>query len=411
MAGGAAAKPRLRRLWLNVHLWAALLLGLFAALIGATGALLTLTTPLARWEQGAEMLPPYSRAAERPVDPAAVDGWIAAAKARFPDIGHFEAVAGPGAAPLRTAAPLLVAHGPERWGEETHLVVPVDAETGEPLGRFVLEEGLVGTLFAVHTRLLLPLKGGLEAASVVGLSVLLSAATGLYLWWPRPGGWRAALSWPRGARGRRAWLSAHNLVAVYGLLVLLAVCASGVWLAKPGWVDPAVSLASPIRPPAMIGRPTPCDASATPGAVVAAALGHFPGAALGVAIFPDEPGKPAAARVRRDGDPNQRFGSSQLLVEPRCATVLGVQDSASATAGERLKGWMHPVHADLGLGWPGAVLVAASGVSLPVLYVSGVVLWLRRRRADKRLEGQRRAALAAATASGAGAHEAAERSR
>jgi uncharacterized iron-regulated membrane protein len=389
----AASRFRLRRVWLQVHLWTALVLGLFAALIGLTGAALTLTTPLARWEQGAGVLPAYTRAAERPIDPGAVDGWIAATRARYPDIDHIEAVAGPGAAPLRTAAPLLVAHGPMRLGEETHLVIPIDAETGQPRGRFVLEEGLVGTLFAIHTRLLLPLKGGLEAASIIGIAVLLSAATGLYLWWPKQG-WRAALTWPRGARGRRAWLAAHNLIGVYGLVVLVAVCFSGVWLAKPGWIDPALAPLAPVRGPAMIAPPAPCAVPATPGTIAAAAVAHLPGGALGLAVFPDEPGKPAAARIRRAHDVNQRFGNTQLLIDPRCGRVLGIVDSAGFNAGEWLKAWMHPVHADLGLGWPGAILVALAGLSLPVLWVSGLVLWLRRRAADRALAARRRAATA-----------------
>jgi uncharacterized iron-regulated membrane protein len=50
------------------------------------------------------------------------------------------------------------------------------------------------------------------------------------------------------------------------------------------------------------------------------------------------------------------------------------------TTGETIRAWMWPLHADLLLGWTGKVILLLAGLSLPALFVTGLLFWLKRRR-------------------------------
>ena len=87
-------------------------------------------------------------------------------------------------------------------------------------------------------------------ASDLGLALLASLASGIWLWWPRKASakaWRAAL-WPRlrPLQGAAPWRGLHNAGAGWLLLPLLVITATGVWLARPDWFG--ASARSSIKP-------------------------------------------------------------------------------------------------------------------------------------------------------------------
>ncbi|MCE2971189.1 MAG: PepSY domain-containing protein, partial [Burkholderiales bacterium] len=77
-----------RSLWLTLHLWLGLLLGLWFALVGATGTLLVYREPLDRW------LDPELLTARAPGPPLPPQTIVAAATERF---GHVERIRLPAA--------------------------------------------------------------------------------------------------------------------------------------------------------------------------------------------------------------------------------------------------------------------------------------------------------------------------
>lgn len=77
---------------------------------------------------------------------------------------------------------------------------------------------------------------------VVALTSLIALSLGLYLWWPRgsrvsrklsPSPWRATFFHA---------VRLHGWLGIWTLLALLVLIASGLYLAQPGWVDPALAL-------------------------------------------------------------------------------------------------------------------------------------------------------------------------
>jgi len=76
------------------------------------------------------------------------------------------------------------------------------------------------------------------ALAVCGALLLVSLATGAWLWWPRGSGlarWWRVLTVGRHLQGAQCWRAWHNVSAAYLFLPLLLITLTGVWLAQPAW--------------------------------------------------------------------------------------------------------------------------------------------------------------------------------
>ena len=114
--------------------------------------------------------------------------------------------------------------------------VVVDPYTAGVITTFPRRSGWYDFADNVHGSLLLGDTGDLMIEIAASLGMVL-IATGLYMWWPRGSGWRAALV-PSFARGGRAlWKSLHGVVGLWLSLFLVFFLISGlawagVWGAK-----------------------------------------------------------------------------------------------------------------------------------------------------------------------------------
>ncbi len=79
--------------------------------------------------------------------------------------------------------------------------------------------------------------------------------------------------------------------------------------------------------------------------------------------------------------------------------TLAAQPESTFTASDTAKAWARPIHADLGFGLPGAVIVLLSGLSLPALYftgalsVPGFLIWRTGRRSSRITSSAAKAAM------------------
>lgn len=65
------------------------------------------------------------------------------------------------------------------------------------------------------------------------------------------------------------------------------------------------------------------------------------------------------------------------------ASMRGARPDAMSGPGQAVREIMSGLHAQLMLGFAGEVLVFLAGIALPVLYVSGLVMWWRKRKAKQ----------------------------
>jgi uncharacterized iron-regulated membrane protein len=106
-------------------------------------------------------------------------------------------------------------------------MIAVDPYAATVLAEFPRRSGWYDFFDNVHSDLMLGVTGDrmLEIAASLGMVLI---ATGLYMWWPRNAGWRAALI-PSVARGGRAmWRSLHGVLGFWISLFLVFFLISGL---------------------------------------------------------------------------------------------------------------------------------------------------------------------------------------
>lgn len=346
-----------RRLWLNIHLTIALALGALLAITGLSGAALVLKGPLLRHDFGAATFDVTTAAAPW----TSLDGWVENARREYPQVHTIVSLHAPGDTPLPTQAALVTAV----LADGGFGFVTIDPHTAQPLGFFRYGEGWLFTLLDLHRRLLPESLEdmGENLVATLGVALLVSIGTGLYLWWPRSGGWRRALQ-VRGGPSR--WRSLHTTAALCAVIPLTLIAISGVLLAKPHWLV-ALSPSTPL----LVGTASqPCRTVRTYDDAVSTALGvtqarRFSNVAL-------TPGGDYLIAVREAGPSHTQQGN--VRVQGRCGFV-----SDAVTTKPPESRYMQSLHANLRLGWVGALTVFLSGLALPALYITGLALWWRTR--------------------------------
>jgi uncharacterized iron-regulated membrane protein len=106
-------------------------------------------------------------------------------------------------------------------------MIAVDPYTTTVLAEFPRRSGWYDFFDNVHSDLMLGVTGDrmIEIAASLGMVLI---ATGLYMWWPRNAGWRAALIPSVGRGGRAMWRSLHGVVGFWISLFLVFFLVSGL---------------------------------------------------------------------------------------------------------------------------------------------------------------------------------------
>ena len=374
-------RPSARKVWLNLHLWLGLTAGLVLALIGVTGSVLVLNNQLLKIEVGDI----FDVAGPIPSHPG-VDQWIANAHRAYGDF-DLDSVVGPGFGLGGGNAAMLGAIGPGH----THWLMTVDPNSGLPLGNYIWEDRFATFVLRLHAGLGTSgssLSSGRNALAWLGVAMIVSMATGLYLWWPRNRNWNTAFTLKRGARGRRRLLDLHNLLAVYLYVPLLIIAATGVYFLRPDWIDPAISLVSIDREPdpnalAQVSKPGTCPARTTPGQAANLALALYPSSRLAAVNIPGALDQPLKVLLAPPDNLGMK-GQTQVFVDPECPIILTAIDGEATVASESFKAVVHPLHFNLMMGWFGQAIVFLCGLLLPLSWVTGLLLWLDKRKNRRR---------------------------
>ncbi|MBW5825212.1 PepSY domain-containing protein [Yersinia kristensenii] len=274
-----------RTWWLRLHSWLALSVGLLLVLIGISGSLLMLKSPLLQWEIGQQAL----IAAPRQQPYADAEQWKLSAQQHYSQLKQIMGVAPPGSGFIPATNAMVFGKLQQRAGMGIAFIDPYDAQ---PRGFVVFDDLWFSHIVNLHRLLLLPAQWGGPLVALSGVVLLLSLISGLVLWWPKIRALKSSLILQRRSRGTLWWRQLHNISAIYLFFPLLLVTLTGIALAQPPWF-------------AFIANPR--------------------------------------------------------AVKPLLSTL----------------------HSELLLGTAGKVLVFSSGLALPVLYCSGVMMWWRKRRARR----------------------------
>lgn len=383
-----------RNLWFQTHWLLGISAGIVLAVMGVSGALLSFENELLRaLNPGTMTVAPRAEPMLSPPQllqriaqdqPQRAIGTISASAipGRAARVGFLAAAGGPAQAP---------AQAPARPRMDVHFVNPY---TGALLGR---EDDLRGHAFLhwvedLHRRL----AAGDTGKAITGASTLILlvlAASGLYLRWPRR--WR---DW-------RAWLvvrwrmhaspflkSLHEVVGTWLLLPYLLVALTGLWWSYGWYRDGLLNLAGappPARPvlraaahdPAPIGE---LERAWSTFLRETAATGYS-----SVSFNVPSSGEPLVLNYL-DAQPAHERASNRLSVDSASAAVIAHERYDDKPVGGRLTGSVFPLHKGSYFGIAGTVVVMLSSLAMPLFVVTGWMLYLKRRAIRRRMAASAR---------------------
>lgn len=390
MADTRAAK--LRRLWLNVHLWLGVGLAVLLVPIALSGGLLVwndeidaLINPQRYAVSGDQVaLPPSAYLAKAAEAVAKEPGDLRVTGLRFPDA--------PGG-PVRviTRAQQRSSGGPPRL-----VTVFLDPPTAAVLDVMDFRASLVGFLHVFHENLVLPQYNGRQIVGWAGTGMLVLSLTGLWLWWPRNGGFLRGLRW---TRSPRFTFNLHNMLGFWISLPLAVVSATGIYLAFPQTARSVMSSVATLSPQPQRGGfsgEVARHTALTPDRALEIGRQAEPGA-VPVTLF-----LPVEARGERGREPASGAGLSGLAWRIQMTRAGGdtitvtIDDQSGKAApiaapqsGDRAASWIRWIHEGSHSGPLWTVIVFLTGVFPAIFAVTGVIMWLRKRADRKALEAKR----------------------
>ena len=376
-------QSRLRQhaIWLFLHRWMGIVIGLPVAIIGLTGSLILLA-PMVLALQYGDLLKVDTEPKGEFENPSA---WVAAVRAANGPALEIIAVSTPNKSPIAAATALIVGHTHIGAEGHYHRVFVVDPYTAKLKGHYDFETSYAYIPTGIHTSLMIPMIG-LDIVAILGVIMVFSILTGLYLWWPRPKALRAAFTFKTSNRGIARWYNLHNVMGTYTALALLVLSITGVWILRPEWIEPGAKLVSPIRSaPAetMIAKAGSCPLPTSAEQALALSAQKLPGREIAYLVSPEDDRKFFEVNMSSPLDWNRRDGDTTVFVDPVCPRVIDVIDSRTLSGGEAAKRATVPFHNGLAFGLFGQIMVFLAGLSLPIFYLSGVILWWRRRKYRK----------------------------
>lgn len=370
---------RLRRLWLDIHLWIGV--GLLVVLIplSVTGSVLVWHDPLDR------LLYAHRYATTGPTASRPVDDYARAAQAAFGDRAQLTQVRLPQEAGDPVVAVGRLKGEPGPGGRPRTLNAWIDPPTARVLDTADVSQGFSMIMHRVHGTLMIP-EVGRKVVGWLGWAMFVSCATGLWLWWPRHGGVFKGLRWRRGAS---TMFNLHHTIGFWVCLPLAVLSLTGVYISFPQTSRAVFGLPpQPPRPPnaARFAPPLP-ETKLTLVQAVSLAQAQAPGAALTEVSVPTR-GKDPAWRVGLKAPGAERAKTVQVVDatgEVKAAGGPGAGPGGGSGGPDPVSRLMRQVHdgQDMGIVWQTIIFLA--GLAPAVLGVTGVVMWLQRSARQRRL--------------------------
>jgi len=254
----------------------------------------------------------------------------------------------------------------------------INPYTGEELGSLEHANQWMAKVHQFHTNLLLGPNGKM-ITGVSAMFLFLLSVTGLIVWMPAKMWKLSVLQRPRAGN----W-ELHNLLGFYSSIFMLLFSITGLVI---HWDNETRTLINrwtgevdvpPTKPVAPIHGPARLDA----GQLMDAALQSVPGAHIStiMGIGGNIPVR-VIMKYPEDGTP---AGRTNLALDPATGEVLFRQTSRTANWGVKIaKLWNREIHTGDIFGMPTRILACLASLALPVLAITGPLIWwarIRRKR-------------------------------
>ena len=258
------------------------------------------------------------------------------------------------------------------------LMVSVNPYIGEVVANRFWGETATTRLLDLHTQLRLD-RFGWNAVGVLGLLLLVSCGTGLYLWWQGIRGIGQALKVRQGDSMMQLAFDLHRLLGVFSGIALFVLAFIGILLSYPSVLE-------------ILAGSSGMEHGQTGRIIISTAIPNNHPTGLAAASFVDQRAfqKTELRRVtvplgnseiyhinfRQRSENNQRHPFTTVWVDRWSGQSKDVHNPAKFSKGEIFASWIWPLHTGEALGAPGRFAGFLAGLSLFVLYVSGLLGWL-----------------------------------
>ncbi len=372
----------------QVHLWVGIILTLYLIVIGVTGSILVFRPELER----VSGLKPWQgiRVNTPPADIATV---VESLKAAYPRL-HIVSVDTPNDDDATFVA-ILEGRG--------RIKVASDPRDGKVLGEFPRGRNWMDIVEDLHVAILIPRHDRGRLLNGVGAAfLLLLNVTGMVIWWPGIRNWKRALIVDFQRNWRRINFDLHVAVGFWTILLASFWAVSGIYFGWPRQIFLFVNSLSPVitaRPPAISVTPETDAPELDLREVVRHAYALDPGTVLGGIAFPYGRRAPLGILMRRRTSPGYEYTDTVYFNPYRGEYISTWRYGVNQSLGDWIIWSQVPLHFGTYWGMGVKIVWAAAGLAIPLLAVTGLLMywnralrrkWTRLRRARAAVFAERR---------------------
>ncbi len=364
---------RPQRVWwrkaiFQIHLWVGIALCLYMLVIGVTGSILVFESELEHWVYAR-----FWRASSPSPEKPAVE---------LPAVINTVTGAYPG---FR----ISVAYPPDRPGDnfevfvhknERLLYVFVDPNTGRIAGEINPYRSALIWIIDLHFNLLAGRVG--EVLNGIGAAcLLLLCVTGAVVWWAGLKHWTRGLKMNFRRSWRRINFDLHSAVGFWTLLILSMWAFTGVYFIWPKPIESFVNRFSSVasaNPPEFIVPPRGSGPWTDLNVMIHQAQEISPNAKFAGVFFPGSD-KGALTLLMARGAARDFTQMDYVYFDPATGKQLALwHRGVNDTWGGRFIFWLSPLHFGYDWGLAIKILWATLGVALPLLSITGVLMYWNR---------------------------------
>ncbi len=368
-----------RRAWFQIHKWIGLILAVLIIPISISGAALV-------WHDQLDRLVNPARFATSGVTLLAPDAYVVAARAVLKPRDRVSQLAMPehGGPVTLSAAPAPNPGARPQGGPPPRTNVYLDPPTARVLDVASNRGGVVRFLHVLHGSLQVP-GIGRSIVGWIGVAMMVSCFTGLWLWWPTVGKWVRGLRW---RRHRNTDTNLHYLMGFWVALPLFILSLTGAWISFPAFFASLVGQGGaprggPDRAAMMRAQPLAAPARSVT-AIIAGATPLAGGATIRSIAWPTDKSADWTVTFTGEGGPlTVKVADDTGTATPATAASVRPQGGVA-----RL---MRRIHDGDGMGIVWQVVIFIGGVLPAVLAVTGIIMWWRARGWKAELAAKQRA--------------------